>query len=168
MAYVLTKATIYLGKNLFGTASKIVAPEIDAETTEQKNGFGAYNLPIGIKAMTSSITLTGFDVDVFNKISNPLAEINMTIYASLDEFNNETLSNSKPVKLVMRGSSQKFSLLGELEQQKNIEYPVDFNISAAKLFINNQEKYNIDIPNLIWKVNGVDLMAKVKKNLALS
>lgn len=167
MPTILTKSTIYLGENLFGKASKITAPDIDHETLEIKNALGTYNVNTAIKAMTTSVTLNGFYKSVFDKIANPLSEINMTIYGSLDTFNNETLTKSEQAKLIIRGSSQKFSLLGELEQQNNIDYSIDFNCSSARLFVGNIEKYYIDIPNMIWKIGGVDILAKIKKNLAL-
>lgn len=167
MPNIITKSTIYIGENLFGKASKITAPEIDYETVEIKTAIGTYSLNTAVKAMTASVTLNGFYKEVFQKIANPLAEINMTIYGNIDEYSNETLISSKQAQLIMRAQSQKFPMLGELEQQSNIEYNIDFNCSAVKLFINNTEKYHIDIPNMIWKVNGEDLLLKVKKNLGL-
>ena len=168
MATILTNSTIYLGENLFGKASKITAPEIEIDSEEIKAGYGKYNLPKGINAMSSNVTLTGFDKKVFSKISNPFAEINMTIYGSLDTYTNESLTSSEQAKLVLRASSQKFGMLGELEQQEPIEQSIDFNVSAATLYIGGVEKYAIDIPNFIWRKDGVDLLAHIKKNLALN
>jgi uncharacterized protein len=167
MPTILTNSTVYLGKNLFGTASSCTCPEIDMEVVETKNGYGNYNLPVGVKAMTASLTITGFDKEVFKKISNPFKEINMTVYGSLDTYTNETLTKSEQAKLVLRCASQKFGLLGELKQQENLEQNIDFNVSAAKLYIAGKEQYNIDLINMIWKINGVDQLENVRKNLAL-
>lgn len=165
---IITNSTIYLAKNLFGTAKTITCPDVEMATEEFKYGYGSYELPVGINAMKSTIVLTGFDRDVFDKISNPFAELNMTVYGLIDTYNNETLSNSTQAKLILRGASKKFPLLGELKQQENIEQELEFNISAAKLHINNVEKYAIDIPNLIWRKNDVDLLAHLRKNLAIN
>lgn len=167
MPTILTNSTVYLGKNLFGSASSVTCPEIDMESLEMKSGYGSYNLPSGVKPMSASLTITGFDKDVFDKVSNPFSEINMTIYGSLDTYSNETLIKSEQAKLIIRGSSQKFALLGELKQQENIEQPLEFNVSAAKLVIGNVEKYHIDTINLIWRKNGTDMLAKLRQNLAL-
>lgn len=168
--YILKDSTVYLGKNLFGVASKATAPEIDMETINIKTlgSIGEYNLNGGVKAMTSSLTITGFDKEVFSKVANPYAEINLMILGSIKKFENENLVDELPAKLSIRGSSQKFSLLGELEAQSNIEQNIDFNVSAARLTINKKEIYNIDVINNIWIVNGVDLLAKMRKNLGLS
>ena len=168
MTTILTQSTIYIGENLFGKASKITAPEIEIDTEEFKAGIGKYNLPKGINAMSCNVELNGFYKDVFKKISNPFSEINMTIYGSLDTYTNETLSSNEQAKLVLRGSSQKFALLGELEQQENITYPIDFSVSMAALYIGGAELYYIDIPNLIYRKDGADLLAHIKKNLALN
>ena len=168
MATILTNSTIYIGENLFGKAKKITAPEIEIDTEEIKTGYGKYNLPKGINAMSCNVELTGFYKDVFKKISNPFAEINMTIYGSLDTYSNETLTSSEQAKLVIRGSSQKFGLLGELEQQENITQTIDFSVSAASLYIGKTELYSIDVPNLIYRKDGIDLLTHVKRNLALN
>lgn len=168
MPTILTKGNVYLGKSLFGQFSKFTAPDIDMATSEIKNAIGSYNLPTAINVMKSTLTLIGFDKEVFSKVGNPYQELNLTAYGSLDKYSNETLESSEQAKLVIRGSSQKFSLLGELEQQNNIEQAIEFNVSAAKLYINNVEKYAIDIPNLVWRVNGVDILATVRKNLGIN
>jgi|GEM_PF-7058178 len=168
MTVILTNSTIYIGENLFGKASKITAPEIEIDKEEFKTGYGKYNLPKGINAMSANVTLNGFYKDVFKRISNPFAEINMTIYGSLDSYTNETLSSSEQAKLILRGSSQKFSLLGELEQQENIEYEMDFDVSAASLYIGKTKLYEIDVPNLIYEKDGVDMLEHIRKSLALN
>ena len=68
----------------------------------------------------------------------------------------------------MRGTCSKFQLLGEMKAQENIEFPMEFNNTAVKKTIDGKDIYEIDIPNYIYKVNGVDLLAKTKKNLGLS
>lgn len=167
MVTTLTKGNVYLGKSLFGQFSKATAPDVEAATVEVKNAIGSYDLPTALNKMTASITLTGFDKEVFSKVGNPFQELNFTLYGSLDSYTNGSLEKSEQAKLVLRGSSQKFSLLGELEQQNNIEQTIEFNITSAKLYINNVEKYHVDIPNLIWKNNGVDLLSTIRKNLGL-
>ena len=168
--YILKDATVYLGENLFGKASKATAPDIDMEQIAIKamGGIGEFNLNGGVKAMTSSVTITGFDKDVFAKIADPYSEISFMILGSIKKYENETLVDELPAKLAIRGSSQKFSLLGELEAQENIEYPIDFNVSAATLTVNGKQLYDIDMINNIWIVNGVDRLAKTKRNLGLS
>ena len=167
MVTVLTKSNIYLGKSLFGIANKVTAPDIEMETATITHGFGSYDVNTAFKSMTSNINIQGFDKDVFNAISNPFGWLNFTIYGALEEYSNESLVGSEQAKLIIRASSKKFSLLGELEQQKNLDYPIDFNVSAAKLYINNKEKYVIDNINQIYRINGVDLLAKVRIDLAL-
>ena len=165
---ILTNSTIYIGENLFGKASKVTAPEIEIDTETIKTGYGKYELPKGINAMSSSVELNGFYKDVFKKISNPFSEINMTVYGSLDTYTNESLTGSEQAKLILRGASKKFGLLGELEQQENLKYEIEFRISAAGLYIGNSELYYIDIPNFTYRKDGADLLAHIKKNLALN
>lgn len=168
MPTIITKANVYLGKSLFCIANKVTAPDIDMETITITHGLGSYDLNTAFKAMKANINIQGFDKDVFKTISNPFGWLNFTIYGALEEYSNESLVGSEQVKLIIRASSKKFSLLGELEQQKNLDYPIDFNVSAAKLYIENKEQYVIDNINQIYRIGGVDLLAKVRKDLALN
>ncbi len=168
MGVIFTRANVYLGKSLFLISNKVTGPDIDMETTTITHGLGSFDVNTAFKAMKASINIQGYDKDVFRSVANPYSELNFTIYGSLDEYTNETLAKSEQAKLIIRASSQKFALLPELEAQKNPDWNIDFNVSAAKLYIEGKEEYAIDNINLIYRIRGVDLLTKVRKNLALN
>lgn len=171
MTTVITDGTLYLGRNLFGTVTNIKAPEIEPNTLEIKTvgAVGTYNLPLmSVKELKSSATLTGYDLNVFKKIADPSKELSMTIYADIKEYTGDTLVSQKPFVLTLRGCCTKFQALGELKAQENIEFPMEFDNTAMKKTIDGEDVYEIDIPNYIYKVNGVDLLEKTRRNLGLA
>ncbi len=171
MTTVITDGTLYLGRNLFGTVTNIKAPEIEPNTLEIKTlgSVGTYSLSMtSVKELKSSATLTGYDMKVFKQIADPTKELTMTIYAEIKEYDGAALTSQKSLKIKMRGTCSKFQLLGEMKAQENIEFPMEFNNTAVKKTVDGKDIYEIDIPNYIYKVNGVDLLAKTKKNLGLA
>ena len=168
MADLITKFNVYLGKSLFGIASKITSPVVDMITEEIKTGLGSYNVNTAVNAMNATITLQSFDRDVFDKIADPMGVLTMTCYGSLDTYTNGALEKSEQIKMVMTGTSKNFSTLGELEQQTRADYAIEFNISAVKVYINNQEKLHIDVPNYIFRKDGRDVFGNYKNILGLN
>ena len=171
MVTVITDGTLYLGRNLFGTVSNIKAPDIEPNTLKIKmlGSVGEYSVNLlSVKEMKCSATLTGYDLKVFEKISEPTQELTMTIYADIKEYDGARWLSQKPYALKIRGTCEKFSMLGELKAQENIDYPMDFSCTALKKSVNGREIYEIDIPNYVYKHKGVDLLAKTKKNLGLT
>lgn len=171
MTKVITDGTLWLGRNLFGTVSSIKAPEVEPNTLQIKTigAVGEYSVNLNsVKELKSSATLTGYDLEVFKKIADPTSELTMTIYAEIKEYSGAALISQKPYVLKLRGSCSKFQLLGEMKAQENIEFPMEFNNTALKLTVGGEEVYEIDIPNYIYKVNGVDKLAQTRKNLGLS
>lgn len=167
MTTILTNSSVYLGTNLFGKVQKFTTPEVETNTVDIKYGYGTFKLPVGVNALSCSMELLCLDENVFNRVANMFNETNLTVYGSLSKFNNETLTDEVQAKLVLRGSLNKRVTLGELVQQENATYNVDLNISAYKLIVNGSTWEHLDIPNLIWKINGSDVLGKLKKNLAL-
>lgn len=170
MTKVITDGTVYLGRNLFGEVSNIKAPDIEPNSLEIKTigGVGTFSINLmSVKELKSSFTLTGFDAEVFKKVANPNEELTYTIYSDLKEYNGETLVSQKPYTLQLRGSCSKFPLLGEMKAQENTDFQLEFNNTAAKLTVDGAELYDIDVTNHVYKVNGVDLLAKTKANLGL-
>lgn len=168
MTTILTNSSVYLGTNLYGKVDKFTTPDVEVNTVEMKQGYGTYKLPVGINPLTVSFDLTCLDKTVYSKISNPFNEVNLTVYGSLSTFNNETLTKEQQAKLIMRGSLGKKSLLGELKQQENSTIAIEMNISSFKLIVAGETWEHLDIPNVIWTVNGKDMLANLKKNLGLS
>lgn len=168
MTIIMTNTTLYLGENLFGKIDSFKSPDVEFETTEIKTGFGTIEVPVGLKAMSGSLTLTSFEKKTLAAAFDAFSAISMTLYGSLDKFENDSLVDSEQAKLILRASAKKASTFGEVKPQELAKPSFDFSISAAKMYIGNTELLYVDVPNFIYRKNGRDMVAHIKKNLALN
>lgn len=74
---------------------------------------------------------------------------------------------TRAVRLVMRAMPKKFGL-GNLEPGSSTDSESEFEVVYLKLFIEDREVLEIDKYNYIYKVNGKDLLAPVRKALGQS
>lgn len=171
---VITDACVYIGANndYFGRAKKVVPPRIKHGEIEDKSiGLLASLFLANGKidgALETKITLNSFYQDAFLSVANPFSSVSLKICSNLMRFENDEVIDNTGLTLFMRGKSDEFGLLGEFNEHDNMDYELTFKCSMARLIDNGKELYYIDIPNNIWKVNGVDIRKDIIKNLGLS
>lgn len=168
---IMIDANAYLGDNsLFGKFTTFETPKIKNTTIDVKDlgSIGTYKLPTGkIEALESKAILNSFYPDIFAEIANPYKAIDITLYSNIQNYTNDTVTSNQGTKLFIRGTSAEFPLLGDFKEHENLNTELKFNISAARLVVDGKELYNIDIPNNIFIVNGVDIREQINANLGL-
>jgi P2 family phage contractile tail tube protein len=169
MATILTNAHLYLGTSQFGKVNEFKFPDISTVTVESKpiDFIGTVKLPVGVELENSSIKLIGFDADVFKRLSDINQEHIITIRGNLKRFNGNVLAEELPVKGVIKAITKKITPLGSIKQQNNSDFSVELIPHAVKLEHKGEILMEIDIPNNIYIVDGVDQLAKMKKNLGI-
>lgn len=171
---VITDACLYIGVNndCFGRASKVTPPTIKHGKVTLKDlaTMGELSLSNGKieGTLETKVTLNSFYEDVFNKISNPFKAVDLKICSNVMEFENDDVTSNTGMTLFMRGRSDEFGLLGELNEHDNMNHEITFHCSMVRLVKNGKELYYIDIANNIWIVNGIDIRKDIIKNLGLS
>jgi P2 family phage contractile tail tube protein len=168
---VITDSLLYVeGGDCFGKAKKITPPKITYGGVEIKDisSIGTLTLNNGkIEPLTCEITLNSFYPEIFAKTANPYKAVNLKIYSNSFEYQNDTKTGSESIKLFMRCSPKEFGLLGEINEQDNMEYDMSFNVSMAQLIVGGRELYHIDFTNQIFVVDGVDIRGEILANLGL-
>lgn len=169
MATILANASLYLGTSLFGKVNEFKFPDISTVTVDSKpiDSIGTTKLPIGVELDDSSLKLNGFDSTVYTKLSNLDEEHIIIVRGNLKIFDGNVLREEIPVKGTIKAITKKITALGTLKQQENGEFTVELTPHAVKLEYKGTVLSEIDIPNNIWVVDGVDKLAKMKKNLGL-
>lgn len=169
MATILTNAHLYMGTSQFGKVNEFKFPDISTVTVDCKpiDYIGTVKLPIGVELDDSSIKLNGFDADVFKQLSDINKEHIITIRGNLKKFNGNVLADEMPVKGVIKAITKKITPLGTIKQQEGSEFAVELVPHAAKLEHKGETLLEIDIPNNIYIVDGVDQLEKMKQNLGL-
>lgn len=169
MATILTNAHLYLGTSQFGKVNEFKFPDISTVTVDSKpiDFIGTVKLPVGIELDDSSIKLNGFDESVFNELSDINQEHIITIRGNLKKFNGNVLTEEIAVKGVIKAITKKITPLGTIKQQENSEFSVELIPHAVKLEHKGSVLLEVDIPNNIYILNGIDQLAKMKQNLGL-
>ena len=168
---IFTDANLYVGDlGCFGRANSITPPPIKNKKNELNDlgSIGAIKLSNGkIEALEATIKLNCFYPDIFRKIANPFAAVDLKAYANFMEYENDSAKDNIGAKLFMRGTSSEFALLGEMKEHDNMDYEMKFDLTMARLVYNGVEEYYIDIPNNIYIIGGIDVRADIMKNLGL-
>ena len=169
MATILTNAHLYMGTSQFGKVNEFKFPDISTVTVDSKpiDFIGTVKLPIGIELDDSSIKLNGFDADVFKQLSDINKEHIITVRGNLKKFNGNVLDEEMAVKGVIKTITKKITPLGTIKQQEGSEFAVELIPHAVKLEHKGEVLMEIDIPNNIYVIDGVDQLAKMKENLGL-
>ncbi len=71
-----------------------------------------------------------------------------------------------PIKILLRGIPKKVSL-GKLDPAAKTDTSAEFEAVYIKIWIDEKEVVEIDKFNFICKINGVDYLEKVRKNLGM-
>ena len=175
MTTVLTDVNTYLvsadgkTKSFFGRAKELQIPDVEIQKAET-NSIGAIStvkLPVGVKLDTCNLLMNGFEKDAYRTVANPFKEFTIMVYGNLREFNGQEQIDERQVKAIVRGSSAKFSQLGKMTQQENVEMNIDIDPSYVRVEEDNTTLSEIDISNHIWVVDGKDLLAQAVKNMGL-
>lgn len=164
----LTNANIYLdGASLLGKAEEISLPTVAFKMVEHKamGMMGSMEFPSGIDKMEMKIKWNSLYVDVMKKAGNPYEAHQMQIRASLESWNGTDGRTAEvPVVIFVTASFKNFPM-GNFKQHDNAEYETMLTVYAIKEEINGEEILEIDVMSNIYKVNGVDQMAKYRANL---
>ena len=169
MATVLSNAHLYLGTSLFGKVNEFKFPDISNVTVDSKpiDSIGTTKLPVGVELDDSSIKFNGFDANVFTKLSNLDEEHIITVRGNLKIFNGNVLRDELSIKGSIRAITKKITPIGTLKQQENAEFTVELIPHACKIEYKEKVLNEIDLANNILIIDGVDKLAKMKKNLGL-
>ena len=169
MATILANASLYLGTSLFGQVNEFKFPDLINVTVDSKpiDSIGTTKLPIGVELDDSSLKLNGFDSTVYTKLSNLDEEHIIIVRGNLKKFEGNVLKDEISVKGTIRAITKKITSIGTVKQQEGAEFTVEFIPHAVKIEYKGSVLSEIDISNNILVVDGVDKLAKMKKNLGL-
>ena len=169
MVAILSNAHLYLGTSLFGKVSEFKFPDIEAQTIENKpiDSIGTTNYPVGLSLSNSTVTFVGFSPEAYSQLADMFKEHLITMRGNLRVFNGQTLKEELPIKATLRATTKKITPLGTIKGQENAEFSVELNPVATKIEYKGRTLQEVDIPNNIYIVDGVDKLAKMRNNLGL-
>lgn len=151
-----------------GRASEVTLPEIKQKMKELEalGLYGSMEFPVGLEKLESKIKWNSYYSEVMANAGNPLASHRIQVRSSLEERTSNGMMAQRPVVCEMSGTFSNLPL-GSFKKGDPIDQDTTIAISAIKLSIDGAVILDIDIPANVYKVNGVDILAKFKQNLGL-
>jgi P2 family phage contractile tail tube protein len=161
---------IYWGdaKRLIGISGEVKLPDFEAMTeTLQGSGIaGEVDDPITghFKDMTMEIPFSNL-FDSIDPLLNTTNALLITLRGSLQVTDKSTNATDYiGVKVVLRGKCTKYQP-GKVDAGKKTEAQINLAIAYIRIDIDGKTQVELDKLNLTYKLNGVDLLEKVKSQI---
>mgnify|MGYP003408181024 FL=1 len=169
MPHALTGFLAYkYGKQLIGTVN-VELPKLE-QLTETIQGAGIAGeieavIKGQFKAMSATIETRTVTDDSFSLL-DPNG-IDLTFRGNIQAGDSSTgRLTDTALKVRIKAQSKVFDI-GKLEAGKAMGTKNEFSVSYYKVWFDNEEHLEVDIPNYIFKIGGIDYLAGVRKNLGL-
>lgn len=165
----LTNVNIYVdGNNYIGKAKEVQVPEQAFKMVDHEalGMVGMVELFAGLDKMEATIQWNSTYADALAKAVNPNQPLNMQVRGNLRVRDSTGLVDEQAVVITMNAQPKNMPGMN-FKQHENVELESKFNVSYYLLSINGEEIYEIDLLANVFRVNGVDIMAKYRQNLGL-
>lgn len=158
------------GVDFIGTAT-VELPNIQYmnETLSGSGIAGEIDNPtIGItQSISCKLTFTSYTTEIFNTLNWSETAL-YECYGSLQESDDASgIRDSIPVRINFLGRVKSFPL-GTLEQGKKLGQELEMEVTRLEILMAGVEKLLIDKLNFIHRVNGKDLLAKVRSQIGMN
>lgn len=166
---VLNHFNIYnSGNKLVGVSGEVELPELEAmtDTIEGAGIIGEIEDPVTGQFSSMSLTIPFATLyDSIFKICSTTKPADLTLRGSMQCMDPTTgATDYYPVKVVVRGKAKKTSL-GKMSKGKKMEAEVELEVFYIKVDINGKNVLELDKLNFKYKLNGVDMLAKIRKQI---
>lgn len=165
---LLNAYNVYLKGKVLGVSGEVELPELEAlnETIEAAGVLGEIEVPatghFGSTKVKIPFAILHEDVA---KLMNTTAALELTLRGSMQYMDKKTSATKDiPVKVVIRGKATT-STLGTFAKGKKGEPEIEVETFYLKVDVNGSNVLELDKLNFKYKVNGVDLLAKIRKNI---
>ncbi|NKG32836.1 phage major tail tube protein [Erwinia rhapontici] len=159
--------TFVNGDSFLGIAEEITTPKLSRKT-EDYQGAG---MPMGVSihlgfeagAADMEITLGGLDARLLKTYGATIDGVQLRFAGS---YLDDTTGLSIPCEIQTRGRVQEMDW-GSAKQGDNTSHKYTLKNTYVKITINNEEAFELDALNMVWKVDGVDKLEEHRKNIGL-
>lgn len=156
------------GTKLVGLSDEVTLPDFEAltETLSGPGFLGEIDEPLlgHFGASEIEITFRTLNEDMFCLLNQGSA-VNLTLRMSTQAMQESTMATDfMPSRVVIKGKSKGFTP-GKVKQGEGTGSSVKTEIIYILIEVNGKKKFELDKLNFVYKVNDVDLLAKVRKQV---
>jgi P2 family phage contractile tail tube protein len=163
----LINGNLYVdGKNFLGKCEEATLPDIKVKMTEHKGlgMVGTLELPAGLDKLEAKFKMSSLYPEIVPYAGNPYRKVKIQVRSNLEVWVGGELDSQLPVVAHLEGRFTNFPL-GGYKSKDNAEFELNMSVTAAKLVVDGQELYEVDVMNNIHKVNGEDVLAEYRSNI---
>lgn len=155
-------------KKLVGLSDEVTLPDFEGltETISGPGILGEIDEPLlgHFGASEIEVPFRTLNEEMFDLLAQGQA-VNLTLRMSTQAIVESTMATDfMPSRVVIKGKSKGFTG-GSAKQGQGTGSSVKVEIIYILIEVNNKKKFELDKINFVYKVNGVDLLAKVRKQV---
>lgn len=156
------------GTRLVGLSDEVTLPDLEAliETLSGPGFLGEIDEPLlgHFGASEMEIPFRTLNEEMFGLLAQGSA-VNLTLRMSTQAIQESTMATDfMPSRVVVKGKSKGFTG-GKAKQGEGTGSAVKVEIIYILIEVNGKKKFELDKINFVYKVNDVDLLAKVRKQV---
>ena len=169
LATKINAYNVYLdGKKLVGISDEVTLPDFEAltETLSGAGILGEIDEPLlgHFKASEMEIPFRTINEYMFRLASMSKA-LNLTLRASTQTIDTGNINTgAMPSRIVIKGKNKALTG-GKLKQGEGTGSSIKIEITYIMIEVNKVKKFELDKLNFVYKVNGVDLLAAIRKQV---
>ena len=153
------------GKKLIGLSDEVTLPNFEAltETLSGAGLLGEIDEPLlgHFGASEIEIPFRTLNNDMF-KLANMQSAINLTLRMSTQTINESNMNTDfLPSRVVIKGKNKALTG-GKVKQGSGTGSSLKVEILYILIEVNKKPKFELDKLNFVYKVNGTDLLKKVR------
>ncbi|MEY8333438.1 phage major tail tube protein [Lachnospiraceae bacterium 47-T17] len=156
------------GTKLVGLSDEVTLPDFEAltETLSGPGFLGEIDEPLlgHFGASELEVPFRTLNEDMFGLLNQGSA-VNLTLRMSTQAMQEATMATDfMPSRIVIKGKSKGFTS-GKVKQGEGTGSSVKVELIYILIEVNGKKKFELDKLNFVYKVNDVDLLAKVRKQV---
>ena len=156
------------GSKLIGLADEVTLPDFEAmtETLSGAGLLGEIDEPLlgHFTSIEMEIPFRTLNNDIF-KLANAQSNVNVTLRMSTQTLNESDMKTDFiPSRVVIKGKNKSFSG-GKVKQGNGTGSSIKIEVMYILIEVNGKSKFELDKINFVYKVDGKDLLDKVRKQV---
>ncbi|MGL6112681.1 MAG: phage major tail tube protein [Rubrivivax sp.] len=156
----------YNGENFIGQAAEVTLPKLARKMEAWRGGgmTGEVKIDMGMEALELEATYGGLMAEMYRDFG--IAKIDGVMLRFAGAYQRDDTDAVDAVEIVMRGRHEEIDP-GNAKAGDDTSFKVKSALSYYKLSINNETLVEIDLINMIERVNGEDRLAQQRKAIGL-
>lgn len=166
-AHRITNANVYLdGQDFFAKAEEVDLGSVKAVMSDfQGLGMvGLIELPDGIDKLEGKIVWNSLYQEAGRKLASPFKAVQLQVRSNVQVFNNGGLVDEVPLVTLLTITPKEYQL-GSFKPREATKFETPFAATYVRQLLNGEEVLMLDYMANIFRVGGVDQLAKYRRNI---